>query len=227
MITAENEWLEFLKQKPQWAGPQEKTIFLVPHPDDETLGAGGLIVDLRKKNNEVVIIAITDGENANPKIKNLSQIRQDEQEKALQLLGVNKNNIIRLKLVDSSIQHSEEKLEQLLLPLINKNDHIMAPWIEDYHSDHKAVGRIALKIAQQTKSFLTFYFFWTWHHSGINDLFSYPLHLYSLKKETFELKQNALNFYVSQYSKKYGEPILSKDFLVPTLRNFEVYFPYG
>lgn len=48
-IIPEEKWLNFLKDHPLWIPPNSKTIILAPHPDDETLGAGGLIVDLRKK----------------------------------------------------------------------------------------------------------------------------------------------------------------------------------
>lgn len=226
MITVEKEWLEFLEQKPQWDGPQRRTILLTPHPDDETLGAGGLIADLRKKNIDVSIIAITDGENSCPQNPNIRTIRQQEQEQALQLLGVSKKNIIRLKLKDSSVTLAEEELEHLLLPLIHKKDHILSPWLGDYHSDHEAVGRVALKIAQQKKAQLSFYFFWTWHYSSVKDLEKFALQTYLLSDESFYLKQNALSCYASQYAEESGRAILPPHLLIPAQRPFEVYFPY-
>lgn len=226
MITVEKDWLEFLEHKPQWNGPQKRTILLTPHPDDETLGAGGLIADLRKKNIDVLIIAVTDGENSYPQNQNMRRIRQQEQEQALQILGVSKEHIIRLKLTDSSIHCAEEELERIVLPLIHEKDHILAPWLGDYHSDHEAVGRVALKLAQQKKVALSFYFFWTWHYSSINDLAQFPLQTYLLSDESFYLKQKALNCYMSQYSEEYGNAILPPQVLIPVQRHFEVYFPY-
>lgn len=114
MMTSEQKWLDFLKRKPIWLGPQGKTIVLSPHPDDETLGAGGLIADLRKENREIHIVAITDGENAYPNIKNLREIRQQEQEKALHILGVSKDHITRLGLMDSSVKLYEEQLKETI-----------------------------------------------------------------------------------------------------------------
>lgn len=81
----------------------------------------------------------------------MNKIRQQEQEEALHLLGVAKENIIRLRLTDSSVNLIEDELEQLLLPFINEKDHLLAPWLSDYHADHEAVGRVALKIAQRKK----------------------------------------------------------------------------
>ncbi|WP_165485188.1 PIG-L deacetylase family protein [Legionella rowbothamii] len=227
MITPEIKWLNFLQSKQLWNGPKEKTIILTPHPDDETLGAGGLIRDLCQKNIEVLVIAITDGENAYPQVKDLNKIRQQEQEEALHLLGVAKENIIRLRLTDSSVNLIEDELEQLLLPFINEKDHLLAPWLSDYHADHEAVGRVALKIAQRKKIYLGFYFFWTWHYSTINSLHSLPLGIYPLNDETYNLKQKALRCYASQYSEEYGKAVLTPNFLVPALRSYEVYYPYG
>lgn len=224
--TTEGEWLTYLKMLPSWNSPWTKTIVLSPHPDDETLGSGGLIADLCKKNIEVWVIAITDGENSYTDIKNLREIRKKEQINALETLGVPRDRIIRFALEDSTVQNNEQQLERLLLPFINHETHLVAPWIGDFHSDHEATGRVAIKIAQKTGALLSFYFFWTWHTATRSSLEQFALYLYPLDSETYQSKQKALQCYMSQQQHSSGKSILPPHLLLPALRPFEVYFPY-
>ncbi|STY29645.1 glucosamine-6-phosphate deaminase-like protein [Legionella wadsworthii] len=226
MKTSEKEWLAYLKDKELMKIPRMHTIILSPHPDDESLGAGGLIFDLRKNNVDVLIISITDGENAYPDAKNLGQIRRKEQESALRILGVTKEKIIRLHLKDSAVKEAEKQLEQLILPFIDQNVHLIAPWTGDYHADHEAVGRVALKLARQKKIHLSFYFFWTWQHSSILDMKNLTLFIYPLSRNAFHTKQKAIDCYTSQKSNKKNHPILPESVLIPTMRSFEVYGQY-
>lgn len=225
-IIPEEKWLNFLKDRPLWIPPNSKTIILAPHPDDETLGAGGLIVDLRKKNIDVIIIAVTDGENAYKDMKGLRQIRRKEQEKALQKLGVAKSNIIRLQLEDSAVHLAENQLEHSLLPFINSHTNLIAPWIGDFHSDHEAAGRVAVKIANYLKINLIFYFFWTWHRSTISAISHLPLSIYPLCSDTLNLKKMAITCYSSQQRYPANNSILTKKLLKPAERQFEVFLNY-
>ncbi|MBI2786887.1 MAG: PIG-L family deacetylase [Legionella longbeachae] len=227
MKTSEKEWIKYLKNKALWSYPLTDTIVLSPHPDDETLGAGGLISDLKEKKIDVLVISVTDGEKAylNEEHK-LRQIRINEQEKALEILGISKEKIIRLQLRDSAVKEEEEKLEKLIFPFVSKKMHLLAPWLGDYHPDHEAVGRAALKLARQKNAHLSFYFFWTWHYATILDLNQLPLYIYPLKSNAFINKQKALECYVSQRFTKKERPILPEHILIPTKRTFEVYYTY-
>jgi LmbE family N-acetylglucosaminyl deacetylase len=44
-------------------------VVLSPHPDDETLGTGGLIADARATGQEVDVIVVTDGSGSHPRSK--------------------------------------------------------------------------------------------------------------------------------------------------------------
>lgn len=224
MKTSEEEWLNFLNSKPHWVIPGENIVILSPHPDDETLGVGGLIYNLRKQNKSVKVIAVTDGENAYPDMNNLRELRQKEQEDALSLLGLTSEDIIRLRLEDSGLTQQINVLKAALAPYFTTQNHIIAPWIKDYHADHEVIGRVAKSLAQDHKTALSFYFFWTWHYSSIKDLEPYNLELYKLDKETRELKQKALACYGSQYDYDRGAPILSTHQLAPAFRPFEVFY---
>lgn len=225
-LVTENKWRCYLKKLPLWSPPPGKMIILSPHPDDETLSAGGLISDLRQNNTDVRIIAITDGEQAYKDIKLLGLIRKKEQELALKTLGIAKEHIIRLGLKDSTLHSAERVLEQRLVPFIEPNTHLLAPWSGDFHPDHEAVGRVAAKIAREYNILLSFYFFWTWHQASFSTITSLPLQIYPLTAHALHQKQLALNCYRSQQNHFRQHPILPKHLLGPAKRPFEVYYTY-
>lgn len=224
-LTTEHEWFEHLKELPPFYPPTINTVILSPHPDDETLGAGGLIAYLRKNEIDVTVIAVTNGENAYQDVPFLGEIRVLEQNKALYELGIKENKIIRFNLSDSGLEKEESKFEQLLFPYINKNVHLIAPWIGDFHSDHKAVGRVAARIVKEIGASLTFYFFWTWHQGNLDTINQLPLKKYVLYPKLYKLKMLALSYYRSQFDHPI-KPILTENLLKPARREFEVFLNY-
>src|SRR5262245_19390355 len=67
-------------------------VVVSPHPDDETLGAGGIIHDLSVGGWRVTVLAITDGEAALGRadarlMRRLARIRRLEQTRALTRLA--------------------------------------------------------------------------------------------------------------------------------------------
>lgn len=71
--TPEAAWraAPFLSALPRVTLPQllqgsQRLVVVAPHPDDEVLGCGGLIAAARAAGMPVLIIALTDGEQAYP-----------------------------------------------------------------------------------------------------------------------------------------------------------------
>src|ERR1700744_6486567 len=95
-LVLEDEWLAVLEDLPVWAPPPMPLVVLAPHPDDETLGAGGFIAAQCLDGRDVLVVAVTDGESAYGYDPNLGRLRESEQRNALACLGVPAENIIRL-----------------------------------------------------------------------------------------------------------------------------------
>jgi LmbE family N-acetylglucosaminyl deacetylase len=145
--------------------PERRTIVVVPHPDDETLLAGGLIVRQARRGVPVVILAVTDGEAAYPSWPQpgLAKVRQNEQDKALHMLDVPGGSTIRLHLPDGKVVEHESELTEILVGLADEGDLIVAPWVHDWHPDHEACGRAAREAAGISNATLYGSLFWAYH----------------------------------------------------------------
>jgi LmbE family N-acetylglucosaminyl deacetylase len=222
-LTPEAAWLPALLGLADWEPPFVPTLVLAPHPDDETLGAGGLIAKLRWAGVPVTIVAITDGEGAYADTPHLGGIRVLEQTEALRRLGVPECMIHRLHLPDRDVSRYEDKLVDLLLPLVTADMHLIAPWQRDFHPDHEAVGRAAARVAQLKNLTITNYLFWAWHRGQPSMLDGLAITKLALSDSELKSKLHALQAHVSQFEHDDGQPILSPALLAPAQRAFEVY----
>ncbi len=222
-LTSEVEWLERLKGLPAWHVPMLPTVVLAPHPDDETLGAGGLIARLRTNGVPVMAVAVTDGEGAYEDTSGLDQIRVPEQTESLARLGVSAENIHRLHIPDRNVSLYEDQLVSRLRVIVQPDMHLVAPWPMDFHPDHEAAGRAATRVAEATGCLLTFYFFWTWHRGEPGTLDGLHLLALPLTEGERTAKLHALAAHASQLSHPDDQPILSPRLLEPAQREFEVY----
>ena len=152
-----------------WDGPAagERVLLLAPHPDDETLAAGGLVQRALARQGEVVVVFATDGQN-NPWTQRLverrlrvgpedcarfGRRRRREALAALAELGVPADNAVFLGLPDGAItdvllaggEAAVDRIEALLLE--RRTTLLVAPCLFDLHPDHSALAvlvRLAL-----------------------------------------------------------------------------------
>ena len=191
--------------------PARRTIVVVPHPDDETLLAGGLIVRQTRRGVPVVILAVTDGEAAYPTWPQpaLARVRQSEQDKALHMLDVPGGSTIRLHLPDGKVADHERELTDVLVGLAGEGDLIVAPWVHDWHPDHEASGRAARNAAGIANATLYGSLFWAYHRV---DPVAYPgLEVRRLELTEPELNRrlDALDAHRSQLQVGRHDPVLS------------------
>jgi LmbE family N-acetylglucosaminyl deacetylase len=144
-------------------------VIVAAHPDDEVLGAGGLISMLGASRARLRLVAVTDGERSHQGHGSpaaLARRRTTETVAALRALGAQGAEVIRLGLPDSGLADREERLVNVLAPLVEGFDLCLAPWDHDMHPDHEAAGRVARKAAAGA-----FYSFpiWMWHWASPAD----------------------------------------------------------
>jgi LmbE family N-acetylglucosaminyl deacetylase len=223
----EDVWRTALSELPFWTPAFGPLLVVAPHPDDETLGAGGLIAaqQRRRDGHEITIVCVTDGENAYGRDDRaeLAAVRQAEQTAALDKLGLGPEHMLRLRMVDSNVAEGEQELADRLTQLATAETTIMAPWVGDFHPDHEACGRAAAVAAERTGARLVSYFFWTWHRGVPEDLAGLKLVKFALNDDLLQAKDEALRQHVSQLSHSNGEPILPERLLGPARRPYEVF----
>lgn len=143
-------------------------VVVAAHPDDEVLGAGGLISVLAGAGARLRLVAVTDGESshrgrADPVM--LATRRTAETTDALRALGAGTAEVVRLSLPDAGLAGREDQLAAALAPLTAGFDVCLAPWDGDLHPDHEAAGRAARRAAPRVLCYPV----WMWHWAAPAD----------------------------------------------------------
>ncbi len=137
-------------------------MVVAPHPDDEILGVGGTSALLFTAGIDIVLVAVTDGENSHPgRGAELRRRRPLESTAAAACLGLAPAATFRLGHLDGDID--ESRLQAQLTHLVRPGDLILAPWDHDGHPDHDRVGRAAHAVASRRHAELLSYLVWAWH----------------------------------------------------------------
>lgn len=130
-------------------------LVVAPHPDDETLGVGGLIALLSRRGLRVDVLLISDGAASHPGSPShpparLAALRRQEIEAALRALGVDPGEHLHsLDLSDGAIPAAHEdgfaaaawrirRLIEATGPAV-----VLLPWRDDPHPDHRATFALA------------------------------------------------------------------------------------
>jgi LmbE family N-acetylglucosaminyl deacetylase len=174
--TAEQEWRSWplLHELPVLDLSQCPGVVVVAaHPDDEVLGAGGLLAMLAASRARLRLIALTDGEASHPGLgraaaARLAEARVAETSAALRCLGA-PAEIVRLKIPDTGVARREPEVRAALSTLIRGFPVCLAPWEGDLHADHEAAGRAARGACAAAGVRLLSYPIWTWHWAHPRD----------------------------------------------------------
>jgi LmbE family N-acetylglucosaminyl deacetylase len=149
-------------------GGVRSAVIVAAHPDDEVLGAGGVIAMLAG-HVRLRLVAVTDGErshNGQGSAAALVRRRTAETAAALRALGARSAEVVRLGLPDSGLAACEDQLTPALAPLVAGFDLCLAPWDHDLHPDHEAAGRAARRARAGA---LYSYPVWMWHWASPGD----------------------------------------------------------
>lgn len=146
-----------------------KVVVVAAHPDDETLGAGGLIHQARRHLVPVEIIMCTWGERSHPDSPTygpaqLARLRATELQEALRILAPGSRHRA-LELPDGGLAAHAVTLEREIAASAEAGGGtlIVAPWSADGHTDHDTAGAAAAAAAANTGSMFLEYPIWMWH----------------------------------------------------------------
>ena len=148
--------------------PGHRLVVVAPHPDDEVLGAGGLLAATALAGREQLLVAVTDGKASHPgslrwPAEKLGAQRRLETAAALRELGAEACTVVRLGLEDGGITAATGRLADALAAILGPADVIVSPWRFDGHPDHEAVGRTVAPIARMAGAGHLEAPIWAWH----------------------------------------------------------------
>jgi LmbE family N-acetylglucosaminyl deacetylase len=147
-------------------------LVLAPHPDDESLGCGGLIAACAAAGIVVAVALLTDGAGSHPGSAShppsvLARLRADETRAALAELGVGAAALHELGWPDQAAPLAGANFELAVAQLVALArglgaGSIVAAWAGDPHCDHVAGAAIAEAAARETGARLLSYPVWGW-----------------------------------------------------------------
>ena len=191
----------------------DELLVVAAHPDDETLGAGGLIAHCARRGIRVRVVVVTDGGAAG-----LAPRRADELAAAMTVLGASATS---LGFADGQTREHRDEITEALAPIITTlgpRALVVAPWRGDGHRDHRVVSEIVSGLARGRR--VVEYPIWLWHW-GEPSAVEVPWgHLAGIRVDT-SLKAAALDKYASQ--REGDHPVLRADFLENFARDHELF----
>ncbi len=144
-------------------------LVLAPHPDDETLGCGGVILRKRAADTRVVVVVVTDGDRSHRSAAlspaQLAALRRAEMEEAAIRLGIPQEDVRWLGFGDGTVGSNESVLVALIKSLIDevRPTEVYSTCSWEPHPDHAAVGRAAQVAVRESGGIVLMeYPIWLW-----------------------------------------------------------------
>jgi len=153
-----------------------RTVVVAAHPDDETLGAGGLLAELAAAGTPAEVVVVTDGAASHPGSPTLGsdrlrRLRADELRRAVALLSP-ESVVTLLGHSDGEVREHRDAVTADLRAVLTADESptlVVAPWRGDGHRDHREVGEICAGLAAEIGARLIEYPVWLWHWADPDD----------------------------------------------------------
>jgi LmbE family N-acetylglucosaminyl deacetylase len=147
-------------------------LILAPHPDDESLGCGGLIAQATQAARQLRVLVLTDGTGSHPNsaaypAPRLRRIREAETIEAARALGLAAEHVSFLRVQDTRAPKSGAEAERLAAQIAGHAQAcgariLFTSWRCDPHSDHLAASLLARKAARLAGASVFEYPVWGW-----------------------------------------------------------------
>ncbi len=149
-------------------------VVLSPHPDDESLGTGGLIAAACGAGERAQVVILTDGSGSHPGSRaygrdRLVALRRDEAERAAAHLGLPPGRLVHLGLPDTRAPTEgplfDRAVDRIAAVLAEAGAAtLFVTWRRDPHCDHEAADAMARALRRRDPGLkLWSYPIWGWH----------------------------------------------------------------
>ncbi len=211
-------------------------VVLAAHPDDETLGVGGLLAMAAERGHETVVVIASDGEASHPASSThaANELRYRRRAEAVDAVAVLAPKA-ELHLLGRPDGRLAEHVDDLVVDLDailaeHRGAWLLAPWWHDGHPDHQACARAARRMAARSAAGRIWeYPIWAWHWdqpTAAGRLAHAALRRLVLPPTARQAKADARARYRSQteaLSERPGdEPIVSAAFAAHFARDIDV-----
>lgn len=131
-------------------------LVVVPHPDDEVIGCGGLLALLAEAGTALTVVLVSDGAQSHPRSRAWPAearraLRVDEMRRSLEALGLRPSCLRPLRCPDGAVPAAgdepgfAEAAGALAAELARAAPQlVLAPWRRDPHRDHRAAHALTL-----------------------------------------------------------------------------------
>ncbi|UDY37478.1 bifunctional PIG-L family deacetylase/class I SAM-dependent methyltransferase [Dermatobacter hominis] len=196
-------------------GPPDEVVVVAPHPDDESLGAGGSIASWSAAGARVEIVVCSDGEAAGTGRDRIAEVRAA----ARRLTTSGEVAVRRLGLPDGGLADDASRLRESIAGAVAGADVVVSPWPRDGHPDHRAVGDAVRAVAGDRLRLE--YPVWAWHWGGPADLPAQDLVVVPLSPSAQRAKAAAVACHRSQLDGP--DPVLTDRVLAHFRRDVECF----
>lgn len=137
-------------------------LIVAPHPDDETIGAFGLMRRLRRRGARVRVLVVSDGaashaDSPSWPAARLARARRDESRRVLRAIGIGADAVTFLGLPDSGLSKLNHiQRRKLTRALARSTDLLVVPSADDEHPDHRAVAAIVASVPLARRRMLAY-----------------------------------------------------------------------
>lgn len=160
-------------------------VVISPHPDDESLGTGGLIAASRAAGLDVRVVIVSDGAKSHPGSQRyphdrLVALRRTETEAAAAALGLVPGSVTHLDLPDAAVPMEGLAFEAAVAHLAavvddSRAGSVFVTWGHDPHCDHEAAAAMARHLRAHRPA-LTYWCYpvWGWHIEAADEIDAPP-----------------------------------------------------